>query len=379
MTSQLNANGRWDDYFLKHGNGFSTFWEEYLQAEQRNVLCVLGIGFDPRVAIGYSELLDAKGVGRRDLLEIELEGDVDMHSTGLQELVEINRKALTNLVPTGSKSEIAKFATWADGRRVGSRRAASVISSLSQFADYSDIVVDISALPRSIFFPILGKFLTLMDDWRERGFSEKRPNLHVIVSENAHLDSKIADEDIDRDAQFMYGLTGELDSEAARAPRVWIPILGERQGPQLETIHTLVKPAEICPILPMPSNDPRRADNLLMEYRKMLFDSLLVEARNIIYASEQDPFEVYHRIRQTVIHYRQSLRPLGDCQVAISALSSKLLSIGAFLAAYELRDQYVGIAHVESKEHALEDINTEEERKRTELFTMWLAGEPYEE
>jgi hypothetical protein len=378
MNAPSAPNGRWDDYFLKHGTGFSRFWEEYLQQENRNLMCILGLGFDPRASIGYSGLLDAKGKGRRDILEIELEEGTTGSSTDYRDRIEANRKALTSMVPIGSNQEVSKLVMWAEGRRVGSRRAANIISSLSQFADYADIVVDISALPRAVFIPIIGKLLTLIDDWQEGGFSQRRPNLHVIVSENARLDSKITDQEVDRDAQFMYGFTGGLDSIGARTPRVWIPILGERRRAQLEAIYTLVKPAEICPILPMPSASPRRADDLLIDYREMLFDRLLVEARNIIYASEQNPFEVYHQILRTVFHYRKSLSPLGSCQIALSALSSKLLSIGAMLAAYELKDKSVGIAHVESQRHILEQTNAEQERDGTELFTMWLTGEPYE-
>jgi hypothetical protein len=35
----------------------------------------------------------------------------------------------------------------------------------------------------------------------------------------------------------------------------------------------ILKSAEICPILPHPSRDPRRADRLIIEYRELLFDS----------------------------------------------------------------------------------------------------------
>ncbi|MGP8057020.1 MAG: hypothetical protein ACLP9K_05430 [Nitrososphaerales archaeon] len=378
MSYPASAGGRWENYFLANGPEFGRFWETYLQNEERNLICILGLGFDPRASRGYSRILEAKGRGKRDLLEIELEGKVGLSSSAQVNLIEANRKTLTRLVPSGSRQTVNKLLMWSEGRRVGGRRAASLIGSLADLSEYSDVVVDISALPRGIFFPLIGKILYLIDDWSEKNMGEGRPNLHVIVSENAFLDGKITEQEVDRDASYVHGFTGGLDSEATNSPRVWIPILGERQGVQLETIHTLVRPAETCPILPTPAVEARRADDLIIEYRELLFDRLLVEAKNLIYASEQNPFEVYHQILKTVSHYKASLRPLGDCQVAISALSSKLLSIGAMLAAYEMKDQGVGLAQVESQGYNLEEVDFEEESRRSELFTMWLAGEPYE-
>jgi len=77
----------------------------------------------------------------------------------------------------------------------------------------------------------------------------------------------------------------------------------------------------------------------------------------------------------------QSLQSLGGCQSVISALSSKLLSIGALLVAYELKNQYpgVGIAHVETHGYNVDDkIDREKELENTELASLWLVGDCYE-
>ena len=51
-----------------------------------------------------------------------------------------------------------------DGRRrIGSRGAAAVFLSHNDFVNYSDILVDISALPRSLYMPLLAKLLYLID------------------------------------------------------------------------------------------------------------------------------------------------------------------------------------------------------------------------
>lgn len=59
-------------------------------------------------------------------------------------------------------------------------------------------------------------------------------------------------------------------------PLVWFPVLGENTVNQLQKINDsalIPMEAEVCPVVPHPSKDPRRADNLLVEYRGPLFDS----------------------------------------------------------------------------------------------------------
>jgi len=36
-------------------------------------------------------------------------------------------------------------------------------------------------------------------------------------------------------------------------------------------------PDEICPVLPFPALNPRRGDNLVLEYRDLLFDRLRID------------------------------------------------------------------------------------------------------
>ena len=150
----------------------------------------------------------------------------------------------------------------------------------------------------------------------------------------------------------------------------------------MERIYEMVQPNEVSPILPMPSVNPRRADALLIEYRDLFFDRGWVEPGNFVYASEQNPFEVYRQLHKTIHHYNQALAPLGGCQAVISVHSSKLLSIGALLVSYELKTQNpgVGIAHVDTHDYIMErSINRADELKNTELVSMWLAGECYEQ
>jgi hypothetical protein len=265
----------------------------------------------------------------------------------------------------------------AEGRRITSRSAAAAFRSPSELHQFSHIFVDVSALPRSVYFPVVSKLLFLLDGMN----GVPSPNLFVLVSESTPLDRRIVEEGIDEDAGYIHPFRGGMDRESASGlPRIWFPLLGEAQHIQLGRIHDLINPDEICLVLPSPAINPRRADNLVTEYREMLFERLRIETRNIIYASETNPFEVYRQLRRSILHYGEALKPLGGSNAVISANSSKLLSVGALLAAYELKraDVDIAIAHVESHGYTLNDGEDEDsiQDERT-LYGLWLSGDCY--
>ena len=158
-----------------------------------------------------------------------------------------------------------------------------------------------------------------------------------------------------------------------------MPLLGEGNSVQLQKIHEHVSPDEICPILPFPGRDPRRGDGLIQEYRELLFDQWLVEPGNFIHAAEQNPFSMYRQTMRSAQDYIRALEPLGGCRIAISLLSSKLLSVGALLAAFELieKGHHAGVAHIGSQRYTI-DSNHQPSAQGGEMFTMALSGDFYE-
>ena len=95
--------------------------------------------------------------------------------------------------------------------------------------------------------------------------------------------------------------------------------------------------AEVCPVLPHPSSDPRRADRLLVEYKVPLFDQRQTPTSNIMYVHETHPFEAYRQLLKAMLRYKESLKILGGCRIVVTPLSSKLVTLGATLACYEMR------------------------------------------
>lgn len=369
---------RWRDYFLRDGERFDEFWKSFLGERKRDILFVLGHGFDARMCDGLERLLGLGGEGARDVSLLSFHEGPESPSHTYAEQRKANGERLEKLVQgrgTIRHRAIRMFSE--EGRRLGARSIAQEYASQAEFRAYTDVVVDISALPRGLYLPLLAKFLNLFD---VKPLDEKKRNLHVIVSHSPVTDGAIVEEGLEESASYLHGFAAAaLESESTSGqPKIWIPVLGRRQKLQLERIHSLVSPDEICPLLPSPAQDPREGDSLMIEYRDLLFDQLRVEPRNIIYAAESNPFEVYRQLMRSILHYHRALNPLEGCKVALSAMSSKLASIGVLLAAYELgrRDPKVtvGVAHVESQGYRVEPTGT---APSTTLFTMWLSGECY--
>lgn len=369
---------RWRDYFLRDADGFTEFWKHFLAEKKRDLLFVLGHGFDARMCEGLDRILGLGGEGIRDVALIAFHEGVDSPSHTYEPQRKANGERLEKLVLGRgriSQRNIKMFSE--DNRRVGARSIAQEFSSPAEFTAYTDVVVDISALPRGLYMPLLAKLLALFDIEPKDG---KKRNLHVIVSHSPSTDGAIVEEGLDESASYLHGFAAaKLESVSTSSqPTIWIPVLGKRQQAQLERINQFVTPDEICPLLPSPAQDPREGDAIMIEYRELLFDQLRVEPRNIIYAAESNPFEVYRQLMRSILHYDRALKPLGGCKVALSAMSSKLASIGVLLSAYELghRDPKVtvGVAHVESQGYRVESTGT---ATSTTLFTMWLSGECY--
>lgn len=171
---------------------------------------------------------------------------------------------------------------------------------------------------------------------------------------------------------FQHGLNLET---VPSGPRVWAPVLGPNVATQLEAILDRLKPTEICPVLPFPAHNPRRGDDLLIEYRRLLVDTFEVEATNYIYANEANPFDLYRTLSRLHLRYRESLKPLGESTVVLSTHASKILSIGVLLAGYEHSLPVVTAGPIK---HLID--NQEKFGQLTEMDTLtclWLHGEPY--
>lgn len=327
---------------------------------------------------GAKQLLSLGGKGLRHCVLVEYEEGDTSPSRAHDDLLNTNMSVLRHLFQAPGTLTVKQIKMWSDDgrRRIGSRGAAELFISPDDFGSYTDIIVDISALPRSLYMPLLAKLLYLIDGLDNASC----PNLHVLAIDNPVLDKLITAEGLSDDAGYIHGFESGIEQEAtADVPKVWMPILGEGKIGHFERIYDLLAPDEIAPVVPFPCINPRRTDDLILEYRRYLFDQLRIEPSNFIYVPEQNPFGVYREISAAVQQYADALQPLGGCKVVISVLSSKLLSLGALLAAYELKqaEHLVGIAHVHAVGYAIRGDPPADESDG-EIFEVWITGEPYD-
>lgn len=154
---------------------------------------------------------------------------------------------------------------------------------------------------------------------------------------------------------------------------IWVPVLGEGAVTRVRALYEELHPHEVCPVLPWPSKDPRRGDRLVLEYRQFLFEEVRMEPRNIIYAAERNPFDLYRTIGSLYNRYAYALSPLGSVAMVLSSHSSKLLSLGVMLAAYE---HGLVVQQVGPGSYGLSS-DWASWRDHDEVFDLWLTGEPY--
>ncbi|KYK35541.1 MAG: hypothetical protein AYK19_22380 [Theionarchaea archaeon DG-70-1] len=368
----------WENYFIVRGRICSEFWKKYLEERKRKIFFIMGIGFDPRSIIGLETIINA-GVKDINCLAIKIEEGPDSPSLELEEMIRVNYSKIERVLsPANLLTEPIKM--FDNGRRVGPQEIIKLLNDSSKvnLADYSDIVVDASALPRCIFFLIITELLHIIDN------NDMPINFHVIVAENSELDKEIKQEALDENAYPFPGFERATSAEYLEGiPKICIPILGENKEYHLRKICDNLKPEEVCPMLPFPAKNPRRCDDLIKEYYEFLFDSISVEPRNFIYAAENNPFDVYRKIIYTVQRYNKSLEPLGgSIKMIVSCLSSKIMTIGAAIAAYELRknNYHVAVWHLDARGYSLsKDIKEKLEAvtEKSELFSIWLTGECY--
>lgn len=364
-------NGRWNDYFFCKGNtNFEQFWENYLSPSNKKLLFILGKGLDPRMNIGVSKIFNS-GDSSGDCLCLKLDEGEKSPSYDYNKIIDDNYEELKELFNgKGTIDTVTIKMHTEDGRLIGSRNVAKSIQ-YPYLKDYSDIIVDISSLPRIIFIPLIARILSLL----ERNHS--KTNLHITVAENFALDEIIQSDGLHEEAETIHGFSGDLDKQSNLNKRnVWLPILGGNKREKLNKIIDLIRPDEICPILPSPSRNPRRSDDLVIEYVDFFYEYPEVEISNIIYANEQNPFEVYKQIYRTAKQYTNALAPLDGCNIIVSPLSSKLLSVGALLAAIELNLALTEVPVNGYKIMNKQKVNSEYGKET--LFELWIYGEPYE-
>ncbi|MAA75120.1 MAG: hypothetical protein CMN28_10470 [Salinisphaeraceae bacterium] len=339
----------WEHYVFRRGAEVDELWEDLYEDREIDLIYIAGSGFDVRaqiVANSYTRAIQdvAKKIVRSKLILIQFNNyqlPVD-----LEQLSTENGNALEGRFSVIGEVKKIPYKASDEEETSASLVLREVTSEiLACIEDPTDIVLDASSLPRVVYLALMTSILNRLipDKDVNNPLAAGNINFQVIVAEDAALDSNIVAEDPSSEIVHIPGFRGAMQAESVQDwPLVWFPILGENRGSQLQQILNstqIPKEAEICPVLPNPSRNPRRSDELLTEYRQWLFESGRTPTSNIIFVHESQPFEVYRQLLGAMQRFRESLEILGGCRLFVTPLGSKLITIGAGLACFEMRPQ----------------------------------------
>lgn len=172
------------------------------------------------------------------------------------------------------------------------------------------------------------------------------------------------------------GLRGEADGMLLRGDGSMV-IVDYKTARYTEGQDRLLPVYEVQLTVPSPSSNPRLADELIVEHQEFLQEGDRLVPENVLRISEDNPFEAYHEILETIREYATTYKNLGGCIVFLSCHASKLLSLAVLLAADDSRRRdickRVTIEFVEARAHRMSDTP----RPPGVPHTMWLAGEPF--
>lgn len=349
---------RWDPCVSHRSESeFASFVDDYLSQNGRDILLVLGVGFDSRSCV----LADRISGVNSQIHALMVKEIRPRYSSEQSHRAQRNATSLYAAFPSCHGERIEIFGS--DGAAIGGRKVASFLATQS-FEGVTDVIVDISALSIGISFPVIRYLLQRLDD------GQGPQNLHVFLAHSPEADAEVRPVPCDAPS-YVHGFrAGSTLSDNEDVIKLWMPKLAYGRRTALEKIHDFLVPHETCPILPFPAIDPRRGDMLATEYVRELEDAWSVDARNIIYADEGDPLDLYRTILKLDDLRRPVFQEIGGSMLVLSPLGSKAMALGALMAALE-RD--LPVAYIESIEYELRpgEIGT------PELIHVWLGGDVY--
>jgi len=382
----------WQYYVFRRGQDIHSTWDLLFANRPLRLLYIAGSGFDVRTQKVLKALVghlreERPVIEQAKLMLVGFTGyelSEELHSQTAE-----NAKVLAEMFKElGETTTVSFGASVPEGEDISASTALRMGTeqALAHLDQQTDILLDVSSIPRVVYLALLTAILNKLVPNKEapNALFANGVNFQVLVAEDAALDAKIRSEDPSNELILIPGFSGALHAESLQDwPLVWFPILGENKLGQLEKVMTLAIPAnaEICPVLPHPSRDPRRADRLLREYRQPLFDARETPTGNILLAHESHPFEAYRQLLNAMERYRKSMRILGGCRLVVTPLASKLITLGAGLACFEMRpttgaDFGIAIPYAEPTRYVV-PIEALRESK-PEISALFLTGDAYD-
>lgn len=383
----------WDQYVFRRGADANDLWDSLFEKRKMRLLYIAGGGFDVRAQMVMRECVSSirdSGAIVDEAKLVLIEFANYRLDDALEELTDQNGEALAAIFSSLGTVEKVLFGASEDGEELSASSALrnGTDDVLHMVTDQTDIILDASSLPRVIYLALMTSLLNRLipDKTVAAPLAAGGVNFQVLVAEDAGLDGQIMAEDPGSEVVLVPGFLGAMQAESVQEwPLVWFPILGEHRVNQLQQIMKLTDipgEAEICPVVPHPSRDPRRADRLLIEYKEPLFDSRGTPTGNILYVHESHPFEAYRQLLGAMTRYRDSMVVLGGCRLVVTPFGSKLITLGAGLACFEMRPSAladapyrVAIPHAEPTRYVVSAQAVKD--SKPEICSLLLTGTAY--
>lgn len=357
--------GRWSDAIQHRGDQVQGFLTHYFGKGGRRTLLLAGAGFDPRSSMVAEALGSTTGDGLEAIFIREERPEPDLE---LRPRADANHEHLTRLVETHETVPTDAFAI--DGAPVLGRNVVEVLRGVD-LSRYTDVVLDLSALSIGASFPMAAFVYEVV--------RSTNANLHLMVAANAEVDEMIRPVASDIVAP-IHGFRGEWNTAATEdAAKLWMPQLAEGQNTLLERIRRHVEPDDVAPILPFPARHPRVGDQLIAAFQEELRETWEVGARDLVYAEENNPLDLYRTIIAIQDRRRPVFEEVGGSLLILSPVGSKVQAMGAMMAAMDrgLPVLYAEAVGYEADFHKIAEGDYVE--RTTELVHVWLHADFYAE
>lgn len=357
------ARPHWNNCIMHDDEAVGGFIREYFGAAHRKCLFVGGAGFDPRARKVAEQLGGVMGDRLSGILIREERTDA---VETLRDHADDNEAAMRGLADTFMALSVRIFDP-SDNAPVGGQKIVEALRQLDLPGDATDVVLDMSALSTGIAFPIARYLLTLCE-------TRDDLNFHLMISSNPELDARIVGEPY-ATPSMVRGFSGPGRQGRLPVARVWLPQLAAGRMPTLQKIVAAQdSPYRICPILPFPSRNPRRADDLLSEFRELL-DEGTVDARDFLYVSERNPLDTFRKLSMLKKRYDQTMDQIYQPELLLSPLGSKVMAVGAMMAAIE---HDLPVQHVENVRYDYDPTRSATEEEPADVTVhVWLHGPIY--
>lgn len=366
-------SGRWFEKCVSHYDESAVeFFHEYFSHSQKKCLIICGAGFDPRSTYLASELLNIEGF---DLTVKSIKEQRLDPSEQEVKRADDNLKWLEGNCCNHETFEVNIFAP-TDGVVIAGREIIKKIRNIS-YADYDDVIVDLSALSMGISFPIVKYIYDLTTS------DELKTNLHLVSVTNPALDQAISSKPIDMPNSVL-GFDLRRLAGAESKVTLWMPVLSSGKENQLKILYRHIEPDDTCPILPFPSLDLKKGDviawSLIDAIRADLggiqVNEWDLDPKNFVYADEKVPLDIYRTILRIADERVPVFKDYGGSRVVLSPLGTKIPKLGILMAAIE---REFPVVYVESRGYNIDWDFIDQNHNSTDvrIAHIWLTGDAY--